>query len=429
MPNTMLQSKVRAFGALFLVGICVAVTACSKKEEAEAEPIIPVQLAEVQLASIERTVVADGILYPFTQSAVMPKISAPVREFRVNRGDHVRKGQLLAVLENRDLAAATAENQGLTKQAEAAYKSTVSASLPEELEKAKLDVQSGKLALDAAEKVHESRKELLREGAIARRSVDESNVSYVQAKAQYEIALRHLQALEKVGREAQTNNVEGQVEAAKARRQGAEIQLQYSQILSPIDGVVAERPLYPGEMANPGTPLLTVMDISRVIARTNVPVEQLKHLKIGIGATVAGQDGTSFSGKVTVVSPAMDPNSTTAEVWVAADNPGGRLRPGETVRVTIVAEMIENAVVVPLTAIVPSQEGFEVVMVVGSDSVALERKVKLGIRTADRVQVMEGVKPGEKVVTEGALGLQDKAKVRAEAAGKAENVDEAGKHE
>ncbi len=417
------QSRLSGFRSVVitvLLGGCLGFSGCSKKETAEAEPVIPVQVSDVRSATIQRTIVADGILFPITQSAVMPKISAPVREFLINRGDRVRKGQLLAVLENRDLAAAKVENQGLYKQAEATYRSTTAASLPEEVEKAKLDLQSAKQALDAAEKLHESRKELLSQGAIARRLVDEANVAYVQAKAQHEIAARHLEALQKVSNQAQINAAEGQLEAAKGRFQGAEAQLQYSQITSPIDGVVSDRQLYAGEMANPGTPLLTVMDVSRLIARANVPSAQLKYLRIGNPATLTASDGATYDAKVTVVSPAVDPNSTTAEVWVTANNPGERLRPGETVHVSVIAERIDGAVVIPSTALVPSKEGIETVMVVDSSSVAHERKVKIGVRELEQVQITEGVKPGEKVIVSGALGLQDNAKVLVQPAGKHE---------
>jgi multidrug efflux pump subunit AcrA (membrane-fusion protein) len=367
---------------------------------------------------VQQIVTAEAILFPLTQSGVMPKISAPVREFLVNRGDHVRQGQLLAVLENKDLAAAAGENQGLIKQAEASYRSTTAVLLPEEMTKAKLDVESGKQALDAASKVLESRRELLREGAIARRLADEANVAYVQAKAQYEIAMAHLESLQSAGQQAQINGVEGQLEAAKARHRGAEAQMQYSQITSPLTGVVADRPIYPGEMASTGTPLLTIMDISSVIARANVPVEQLRFLKVGNSATIVGQGGSFLAGKVTVISPAVDPNSTTAEVWVKAANPGEQLRPGETVRVSIVAGKIDDAIVVPSAAIVPAQDGSTSVMVVGADSAAHEKKVRIGIREADKAQILEGVNPGEKVIVVGALGLQENAKVRIETADK-----------
>ncbi len=398
-----------------ILGVCLVLTACSKKDEPEAEPVVPVQVAEVQRSQIERRVDAEGILYPLTQSAVMPKISAPVREFYVNRGDHVRKGQLLAVLENQDLTAATVENRGLFKQAEATYRSTTAASLPEEIEKTKLETQSAKQALDAAEKLYESRKELLAEGAIARRLVDEANVAYVQAKSQYEVSTKHLEALLRVLQQAETSGAEGQLEAAKGRYEGAEAQLKYSQITSPISGVVTDRSVYAGEAASTNTPLLTIMDVSRVIAHVSVPTQELTKLKVGDSATITDPDGQSYAGKVTVVSPAVDPNSTTAEVWVTADNPKEHLRPGETVRVSILVERIKDATVVPSAALVPSQDGSITVMVLSPDSVAHERKVKIGVRSADKVQILEGVNPGEKIIVVGALGLQDKARVRIDA--------------
>jgi multidrug efflux pump subunit AcrA (membrane-fusion protein) len=394
--------------------------ACSKKEAPEPEPVIPVQVAEVETAAIERTVVADGVLFPSNQSAVMPKISAPVREFLVNRGDRVHKGQLLAVLENKDLAAAKIENQGLVKQAEAAYRNTTAASLPEEIEKARLDLQSASQALEAADKLYEGRKELLREGAIARRLVDEANVAFVQAKAQQEIAARHLEALQKVAQQAQVSSAEGQLEAAKGRFEGAEAQLQYSEIRSPIDGVVTDRQVYAGEMATPGTPLLTIMDVSKLIARANVPTSQLRYVKVGNNATVTAPDGTIADGKVTVVSPAVDPNSTTAEVWALLENARGHLRPGETVRASIQTGKIPDAIVVPTAALVPTKDGSDSVMVADSSSVAHERRVIVGVRGREKSQILEGIKSGERVIIEGALGLQDNAKVLVQTAGKHE---------
>ena len=83
-------------------------------------------------------------------------------------------------------------------------------------------------------------------------------------------------------------------------------------------------------------------------------------------------------GKVTVVSPAVDPNSTTVEVWVEAANPGEKLKPGATVHVSILAETIPNAIVIPAAALLPSDEGGVQVMVVGTDSAAHEKKIDLG---------------------------------------------------
>jgi RND family efflux transporter MFP subunit len=118
------------------------------------------------------------------------------------------------------------------------------------------------------------------------------------------------------------------------------------------------------------------------------------------------------AGKVTIVSPAVDPQGTTLEVWVQAENPGEKLRPGGTVHVTIQAEAVRNAVVVPPAALLPSTEGGTSVFVVGPDMLAHEHQVQAGIRTPDKVQILSGVDPGARVVTAGGLGLQDGAKVK-----------------
>lgn len=395
------------------IAALAALAACSKPKEAETEPVAPVQVAEVAREPIQRVIDADGILYPSDQASVMPKISAPVKAFAVNRGDHVAKGQLLATLENRDLEAAVAEAKQLYEQALAAQRNTTGAQLPEDSTKARQDVTAAKEALDAAQKVYESRKQLFEEGALARRLVDEANVSYVQARSQYDIANEHLRALDQVGRPEQTKSAQAQADAAKARYDAAVAQLSYSQIHSPIAGVVAERPLYPGEMASAGSPLLTVVSIARVIARANVPVSQASFLKVGDNGTISQKEsGIQLNGKVTVVSPAVSANSTTVEVWVEADNPGEKLKPGATVHVSMLAQVIPDAVVIPSAALLPNDEGGVQAMIVGPDLVAHEREIEVGVRGPDKVQIVQGLKPGEKVITGGGVGLEDGAKVR-----------------
>src|SRR5437660_9142477 len=118
-------------------------TACSGKEK-EPEPEVPVQIVAVEKGVVQQKVTADAVLFPLAQSALVPKISAPVKKFLVNRGSRVRAGQLLAVLENRDLAAAAQENKGAFDQAQATYETTTAADLPQELQKAQLDTQAAK---------------------------------------------------------------------------------------------------------------------------------------------------------------------------------------------------------------------------------------------------------------------------------------------
>jgi multidrug efflux pump subunit AcrA (membrane-fusion protein) len=389
-------------------------SACSK-DSGEKEPAVPVQVVTVKKETIQRTVIAEAVLFPLQQAAITPKISAPVKTFYVKRGSRVRKGQILAVLENTDLAAAAQENKGSYDQAEAAYATTTASDLPQELQKAQLDAQAAKQLFEAQQKVYSSRQELFQQGAMPRKELDQAGVDLTNAKNQYEIAQQHLEALTKVGKQQTLKSAEGQLESAKGKYLGATAQLSYSEIRSPIDGVVADRSLYPGEMAAAGTPLLTVMDTSQVIARAHIPQPEAALLKVGDHATVTfpGQED-SIQGKITVVSPALDPNSTTVEIWVRIKNADQLLKPGTSVQVSMLAQSIPDALVIPGTALLTAQDGVTSVMQVSADDHANQKAVKVGIHQGDSVQIVEGLQAGDRVVASGAYGLPDKSKIKVE---------------
>jgi multidrug efflux pump subunit AcrA (membrane-fusion protein) len=399
-----------------IVAACLAAVAAlggCRRKAAESAPIVPVQVSPAILGSIRNIITADAILYPRDQANIMPKISAPVRRFLVQRGDHVKQGQLLAELENRDLVATAAATRGQYTQAESNYRATSAAAVPEQVVKAQTDLDAAREAMEVDRKVLESRQQLLKEGALARKLVDDAQVAYTQARGQFETAQQHLNALQSVSREEQIKAAAAQLETAKGQYESAQAQVSYSEIRSPITGVITDRPLYAGEMANAGAPLLTVMDMSSVIARINMAQDQAKQLKVGDEATLTlGDGGEPVSGKVTIVSPAVDPNSTTVQVWVQAGNPGERLRAGTSARVAILAATIDGAVVIPAAAVLPSDEGGSMVVVVDDKNVAHQRKIEIGVQEEDLAQVIAGVTPGERVVTVGGLGLDDKAMVR-----------------
>jgi HlyD family secretion protein len=373
--------------------------AAAKGGAAEAEtPAAPVEVAKAEKTTIHRVVESDAILFSVNQANITAKISAPVKAFNVNRGDHVKAGQVLGVLEDRDLTA------------QAAYTTATGAQMPEDLIRAQADLKSQQQTVEAATKVYESRVELQKQGALAQKLVEDAKVTQVQAQALLENARQHLKSLETVGRTEQVKSLQAQLDAAKARYEAAAAQLSYTEVRSPISGVVSDRPLYAGEMAQSGTAIIAVMDISSVIARANIPVKEAGDVRAGRSATITGPGG-ELQGRVTVVSPAVDPNTTTVEVWIQAANPGEKLKPGTSVHVAISAQDIKNAIVVPVAALLTFDEGGEKVMVVGSDSLAHEHKVEVGVREGGKVQILSGVAEGDDVITVGGLGLDDKAKV------------------
>ena len=129
-----------------------------------------------------------------------------------------------------------------------------------------------------------SRLDLFRQGALPRKDLDQAAVGLAQAEPQYELARRHLDALNAVVHKEELKGLEGQLFVReREQRQGAAAQRSYSpgRSRSPLDGVVTDRPLYPGEMAAAGLPLLTVMDISRVTARAHIPQMIWPCLRLG----------------------------------------------------------------------------------------------------------------------------------------------------
>jgi HlyD family secretion protein len=400
-----------------LIGAMLLILPACSPEKGDKEPIVTVQVAPVAKATIQLVIGAQAILFPLQQAAIVPKISAPVQKFLIKRGSAVRAGQLLAVLENRDLSAAAQDTKGALDQAQAAYETTTAAGVPEEIQKAEADTQQAQQALDAQQKVFESRQQLFEQGALPRKELDQSRVDFVAARNQYAIAKKHLDALMAIGKPQELKAAAGQLESAKGKYLGASAQLSYSEIRSPISGVVTDRPLYPGEMATAGTPLLTVMDLSSVIAKAHISQSDAAALKVGDKGlmTVPGIEN-AIDGKVTVVSPALDPNSTTVEVWFEARNPKHELKPGTSVQLSLTAQTVKNALTVPANSVLTAPDGTATVMLAGSDGRAHQKAVKLGIRNGDDVQIVDGLSENDKVISSGAYGLPDKTKIQIAAA-------------
>ncbi|MBV9670736.1 MAG: efflux RND transporter periplasmic adaptor subunit [Acidobacteriales bacterium] len=396
--------------------VCVVGLAGCKKSagEEDVKPEVTAQVVKVQAQDLEQHLSADAVLYPRDQAAIVPKVTAPVAKFYVQRGQRVKAGQLLATLQNQDLAAAVTESKGALEQAQAGYENATQATIPEDVRKAQLDVAQTQQNLSAQEAILNSRKTLFAEGAIPKKDLDAAQVAYVQAKAAFDIASQHLQSVQKVSETTAKQTAQGQLTAAKGHYETAAAALQFSEIRSPINGVVTERNFYPGETPPSGSPLITVMDTSMIIAKAHVTQDAARALRVGQSADVtpAGQD-KPVEGKVMIVSPSLDPNSTTVEIWVSLPNPHGEIRPGSAARLDIVTNTAKGVLAVPTQSVVQGDKGASV-MQVGGDGIAHSAAIETGITDTEKsmVQVKQGLKAGDTIVGSAAYGLPDGAKVK-----------------
>ena len=264
-----------------------------------------------------------------------------------------------------------------TSKRKLAYSTATGATLPQEIQKAELDASTAKAGLDAQQKIFDSRKELFEQGALPRRDLDAAQVALAQARSQSEVANRQLADLKRIGEKDALKSATGQLEAAQGKFRGAAAQLSYSEIRSPIDGVVTDRPQFAGELATANQSLITVMDTTKLIAKSHIAQAQAAQLKVGNSAEirVAGSE-EPIASRVTLVSPALDPGSTTIEVWVEARKPNAALRPGMTVQLSIVSRSAKDALVVPTESLYKNDDGQDYVAVAGTNGRAQLKTVQ-----------------------------------------------------
>jgi HlyD family secretion protein len=406
-----------ALAAISLGASLFLAAGCKKTEEIPA-PEVSVQAVHPHVGSISEQITADATLAPLAQAAISPKITGPVRKFYVQRGSKVKAGQILATLENSDLEAAAIDNKGAYAAAQANYDTATRATAPEDYTKAQLDLAQAKATLDLNQSIVNARSQLLAQGAIPGRDLDTAKATLVQSQSAYDIAKQHLEAVQQVSRKAALESAQGQLASAKGKYLGAQAQLSYTEIRSPIDGVVTDRPLFAGETAAAGTPVITVMDTSALLAKLHVAQLQAQQLSLGAPATIVVPGiADPVAAKVSLISPALDPGSTTVEVWLRVENAKGLLKVGTPVHAVITGRTVPSALLIPSEAVQTASDGTtKTVMVITQDGSAHKRPVTLGIQTPETVEVLSGLTAADSVVTTGAYGLDEGTKVTVGAA-------------
>ena len=279
-----------SFTLLFMIAAAGFLTACSsgEKRPAESAPVVSgvqtetVQLGVRSLSSTRRW--APSI--PPTTAILAAQVGGTVREIRVQPGDHVKRGQLLAVLDDRS---AQAQVQG----AEAGVNEAVQgeAEVDQALKAATADRQF-------AEATFNRYKVLLAKNSLSRQEFD-------GAEARYQAALANERAVE-----AKKQQVEARQQQARSQQDSAQTYLSYSRIVSPLDGIVTAKSVDAGTVVMPGTPVLTVEDTARYRLEASLPEEYLPAAKVGASVSVSTEHG-QFEGRVAEVVPAADATSHT----------------------------------------------------------------------------------------------------------------------
>jgi RND family efflux transporter MFP subunit len=405
-----------ALVALLLAALIVWRVRSSKTEtEAEVEPTVSVKVAKAEKGTIAAPVTAVGTIWPREKADVSAKVSAQIRSMALLKNKVVRAGQVIAVLESRDLQAQRAEAIASLNQARANERSVVTGTIPKTNAEDQKALNDARAKVNNARALYERRRALYEKGGISKKDLEAAQLDLTTAEDELRlqeqtVALRarSLNPNDRALAAAQTAQAQQHVATLDA-------QLSYATIRSPITGIVTDQYQYEGEFASAGGKLVTIADTSTVIVKAPFSDTAVAQLKTGDPATVVPTDTSAeeMHGQVTLLSRSSDPTNRTVEVWVTLGNEDGKLRANGAAQVTIAANSKNDAIVVPASAVTleTSNANEGTVMVVDDQNVAHETKVTIGIRTSDKVEIVEGLKGGETVVIEGNYALADGTKV------------------
>jgi len=421
MNNTRQRNTILIIAAIAVVvfGLVVLIIWRWKKSAAEAEkeptPVVSVKVAKAEKGAIAAEVVAVGTIWPREKADVSAKVSAQIKKMALLKNKFVRAGEVIAVLESRDLQAQRAEAVAALNQTRAEERSVVTGTIP------KTNAEDQKALMDARAKVnnaratYERRRMLYANGGISRKDLEASQLDLTTAED--ELRLQQQTVTLRARSLNPNDRALAAAKTAEAQQHLATLdaQLSYATIRSPLSGIVTDQYQYEGEFASPGGKLVTIADTTSVIVKAPFSDTVASQMKVGDSVSIIPTDTSAeeMKGQVTLLSRASDPTNRTVEVWVTLANGNGQLRANGAAQVKVFANSKSDAIVVPASAVTLEASNADegTVMVVDAQNVAHEKKVTVGIRTKDKIEIVEGLQGGETVVIEGNFALPDGTKV------------------
>jgi len=364
-----------------------------------------VEAAAVTQGLIEEKISRTGDIAPYAQVTISSKVQGWVGKINVREGDLVKTGQVLVTLDTREAEAAVAQAEASLEASKARLKqarATAEETVQSQIQQTKANLELADADLKRAQELHEK-------NFIARQQLDESRTKYNVAKANYDLALNSIR------QRTWENDIalaEAQVNQARATLELNKAQLANLIILSPMNGGITKRFVDPGTMVKDTTPILTLMDLSEMKMVVNVIEREFIYLQKGqaVKITVTAFPDRVFSGRIQVITPALELQSRTAEIQISIPNPGLVLKPGMFGRAEILLRANPQAVLVPIQSLM-TEGGQDWLYVLKDDQVA-RRPVRKGAVRDTVVEILQGVVPGEQVITAGQTALKDGAKVR-----------------
>jgi RND family efflux transporter MFP subunit len=387
--RTSKNGRYHALAVLMAALLAVSGVACGKDTNSaartKAQEPRPVRVVAAEVGPLPRTVTVTGTLAAAEEVVAGFKVAGRVSEISVDLGSPVRKGQVLARLDPTDFRLRVEQAEAALRQVRAGL------GLPGDGSVESVDPEKTALVREARAVLEEARlnrdrmAQLWEKNYIARSEADASVSRLLVAESRYQAALEEVRNRQELLAERRSG-------LALARQQLADAVL-----IAPIDGAVRERRASVGEYLAAGAPVYALVRIHPLRLRVAATERDAPSVRVGQAVQVRLEgDPAVHSGRIARVSPSLQEQNRTLNVEAEVANRDGRLRPGSFARAEIVVEADRTAVTVPISTVV-TFAGLEKVFVV-QDGKALEKRIRTGRRSGDRIEILEGVAAGEPVV-------------------------------
>lgn len=361
--------------------------------------IDPSKLAKVEKGDLAKSVVATGKVTPITKVEVKSKASGIVKKLYVDYGDRVKKGQLLAQLDKDEIQAQVDQSRAALQSSEANLTSAQA-----DYERAKVDAEGPDVPL--LKRQYDRSLEMAKDGVVSESALDDADKNYKMALNKQNVAKAQVTVLKAKIAQAQADVVHNRANLAQL-----EEQLSYTDIISPIDGIVLSRDVEIGDavssilvLGSSATLIMTLGDTSEVYVKGKVDESDIGKVYLGQPARIKVESfkDKTFYGKVTKISPmgVEKDNVTTFEVRVSINNPGGELKAEMTANAEIILEEHKNVLQIPEGAIIYDKDKKASVDVPDPKAKDGMKKlaINIGISNGAKTEVLSGLKEGDQVV-------------------------------
>ncbi len=361
--------------------------------------IDPSKLQKVEKGDLAKSVVATGKVTPITKVEVKSKASGIVKKLLVDAGDRVRKGQLLAQLDKEEIEAQVEQSRAAVQAAEASLTSSEA-----DYDRAKVDAEGPEVPL--LKRAYDRAIGMAKEGVVSTSALEDAEKNYELALNKQNVSKAQATVLK-----AKIAQSQGQLAQDRANLKQLEEQLSYTDIESPIDGVVLSRDVEMGDavssilvLGSSATLVMTLGDTSSVYVKGKVDESDIGKVYLGQPARIKVESfkDKTFNGVVTKISPmgVEKDNVTTFEVRVSINNPGGELKAEMTANAEIILEEHKNVLQIPEGAIIYDKDKKASVEIPDPRAKDGKKKiaVNIGISNGAKTELLGGLKEGDQVV-------------------------------